>query len=293
VSERAASVILATYRHPELLRRVLWGYRFQSTSDFEVLVADDGSGPDTAAVVAEASSELPVPVRHVWHEDQGYRKCTILNRAVSLARSPYLIFSDGDCIPRNDFVEAHLRLRRPGRFLSGGTLRLREEATPMIDRDVIESGRATDLAWLRGTGWRPGRRQLRLVRSRRLAAFLDHVTPTSATWNGCNASVERDAVFEANGFECSLGSGGQDREFGARLNNAGLRGIQVRHRAVLVHLYHTRPYRTAESEADTLRARLEVERSGRVRAKNGIAEVTPTGKETFPRGAQSRRAPVQ
>lgn len=269
----AASVILSTYRQPQWLRMVLWGYSVQTVRNFEIVVADDGSGPRTAAVVEKASRELAIPVRHVWHEDIGYRKCTILNRAVVEARSDYLIFTDGDCIPRNDFVASHLRLRRPRRFLSGGALRLPLNVSRALGREDVQSGRFAHIDSLARAGWRPGYRRLRLLRSRFLAALLDFVTPTSATWNGGNSSVAREAVLRVNGFENSLGAGGQDREFGARLENAGVQGKQARHRAVLIHLHHARPYRTTESEVGNRRAREEVERSGRFTARNGIAEL--------------------
>jgi glycosyltransferase involved in cell wall biosynthesis len=266
-------VILATYQQPEWLRKVLWGYGTQTARDFEILVADDGSEPDTAAVVDEAARDLAVPVRYVRHDDRGYRKCVILNRAVLEARSDYLIFSDGDCVPRRDFVATHLRLRRPGRFLSGGALRLPMALSRALTRDDIESGRIADVSWLAASGWSPGHRRLRLVRPGAVAAMLDRITPTGATWNGNNASVTRETVLRLNGFEAALGSGGQDREFGQRLENAGVRGVQVRHRAVLLHLDHRRPYRTEESIATNRTARDEVARTGRIRATAGIAEL--------------------
>lgn len=269
----AASVVLATYRQPEWLRKTLWGFGAQTTRDFEILVADDGSGPETAAVVNEAARDIAVPVRHVWHEDRGYRKCVILNRAVLEARSGYLIFSDGDCVPRRDFVATHLGLRRPGRFLSGGALRLPPDLSRNLDRDDIESGRFARTDWLVRRGWRPGRRRLRLTANRTAATWLDLLTPTGATWNGGNASIDTADVLRVNGFEASLGYGGQDREFGARLENAGVRGVQVRHRAVLLHLDHPRPYRTEESIRVNRAARAEVSGSGRIRAREGIEEL--------------------
>jgi glycosyltransferase involved in cell wall biosynthesis len=268
-----ASVILATYRQPEWLRKVLWGYGAQTTRDFEILVADDGSGTETAGVIDDLASELPVPVRHIWHEDRGFRKCLILNRAVLQARAEYLIFSDGDCVPRDDFVATHVRLRRPGRFLSGGALPLPMEVSRALDRETIESGRFARYDWLSRAGYQAGRRRVRLLRSGLISTLLDHVTTTGATWNGNNSSVARSEVLRVNGFESELGSGGQDREFGARLENAGVRGIQIRHRAALLHLDHPRPYRSEESIAICRQTRDEVQRTGRVRALNGIDEL--------------------
>lgn len=38
------SVVVSTYNQPEWLEKVLWGYNMQSFKDFELIVADDGSG---------------------------------------------------------------------------------------------------------------------------------------------------------------------------------------------------------------------------------------------------------
>ncbi|MDP9348746.1 MAG: glycosyltransferase, partial [Gemmatimonadota bacterium] len=119
-----ASVVLTTYNQPRQLELVLRGYAVQTRRDFQVVVADDGSGEETREVLERLRRETGLDLLHVWHEDRGFRKCTILNRAILAASGDYLVFSDGDCIPRRDFVEAHLRLAEPGRFLSGGYLRL-------------------------------------------------------------------------------------------------------------------------------------------------------------------------
>lgn len=271
-----AAVVLSTYNQPEWLRKTLWGYARQTHPDFEVVVADDGSGDATAAVVAEARSQYPsLELRHVWHADTGYRKCVILNRAIVAAGAPYLIFSDGDCIPRRDFVATHVRLARPGTYLSGGAVRLPRDVSEAITEADVATGRAFDVQWLRAQGFDPGRRRLRLLQGTAWPAVLDALSPTGATWNGNNASTWRDAVVRANGFEHEMGYGGQDREFGERLVNLGLTGVLIRHRAVTIHLDHGRPYRTEESLRRNREIRDETRRSGRVRARYGIDELEP------------------
>ena len=269
-------VVLSTYNHPEWLRKTLWGYARQTHQDFEVLVADDGSGDETAAVIADVGSKYPdLALRHVWHPDTGYRKCVILNRAVLAAEAEYLIFSDGDCIPRPDFVATHARLAEPGRFLSGGAVRLPADVSEHLTEDDVASGRAFDGDWLRNQGFDPGRHRLRLLDGTAWPTVLDAMSPTGATWNGNNASTWRSKVLEANGFEHEMGYGGQDREFGERLENLGLRGKLVRHRAVLVHLDHGRPYRTEESIRSNKRLRARTRTSGVVRARCGIDQLEP------------------
>jgi glycosyltransferase involved in cell wall biosynthesis len=269
-----ATVILSTYNQPEWLRKTLWGYARQRCADFEVVIADDGSGQETAAVIDEARADHPsLTLRHVWHPDQGYRKCVILNRAIVAATGEYLIFSDGDCIPRSDLVATHLRLARPGAFLSGGAVRLPRSVSEAITEADVATGRAFDVQWLVARGFDPGRHRLRLLRRTAWPTLLDVLSPTGATWNGNNASTWRGVVIRANGFEHEMGYGGQDREFGERLWNLGIRGVLIRHRAVTIHLDHGRPYRTEEAVHRNRAIRAATRRHGVVRARHGVDEL--------------------
>jgi glycosyltransferase involved in cell wall biosynthesis len=269
------SVIVSTYNQPAWLEKVLWGYARQTVRDFELLIADDGSAEETAEVIDRAGARTGLELKHVWHEDRGYRRSIILNRTALAATGDYLVWSDGDCIPREDFVERHIALARPGHFVSGGALYLPRETSQRIGRDDVESGRAFRLDWLRENGYRPGRRALRLVRSARLATLLDHLTPTAATWNLNNAATWKEAILQVNGMDNEMGYGGADRALGERLVNLGLRGIQARHRLVLLHLDHGRPYKTADSVRSNRQNRARIREERRVRASDGITELRP------------------
>lgn len=269
------SVIVTTYNQPRWLEYVLTGFGIQSYEDFEVVVADDGSGTETREVVDVARRKLGLPLLHVWHKDEGFRKTVILNRAILAARGDYLLFTDGDCIPRGDFVEVHARYARRGRFLSGGYLKLPRAVSQAVTVQDIRSGAVFDPSWLRSRGWRTGRRRLRLSRSRMLSTFLDALTPTSPTWNGHNASAWREAVTEANGFDMDMGYGGLDRALGERLENLGVRGKQIRYRAPCVHLFHPQPYRDRAVVARNKEIRRKIRGEGETRARLGLAELEP------------------
>ena len=103
------SIIISTYNSEEWLHKVLLGYTIQSENDFEIIVADDGSTDKTKAVVQSFKDKFKHPILHVWHEDNGFRKCRILNSAIIKSNTDYLLFTDGDCIPRKDFVANHLK----------------------------------------------------------------------------------------------------------------------------------------------------------------------------------------
>jgi glycosyltransferase involved in cell wall biosynthesis len=236
------SVILSTFNSPAWLENALWGYASQSHRNFEILVADDGSSDETRQRIDVMRVRTGMTIRHIWHEDRGFRKCTILNRAIEAAGADYLVFSDGDCIPRHDFLGVHARLARLGTFLSGGLYRLPMLASQRITRDDIVCGRATDSAWLRsvGVGWSP--KLFKLSCRPPLSRWLDWLTPTKATWNGHNSSGWKADILAVNGFDERMEWGAEDREMGERLVHLGVRPVQIRYRAACVHLDHDRAY---------------------------------------------------
>lgn len=238
------SVVVSTYNQPEWLEKVLWGYEVQSEScgRFEVVIADDGSDERTRQMLDRMIPHLTFPLRYVWQTDTGFRKCRIVNRGILATRSEYIVVTDGDCIPRSDFLATHLRLRRPGCFLSGGAVRLPMELSRLIGKEDILTGRCFDRDWLKEHGLKKSFRNNKLTTSTGWAAFLNAVTPAGATWNGGNASGWKSDLLRIGGYDERMEYGGEDRELGERLMNAGIKGRQVRYSAVLLHLEHGRGY---------------------------------------------------
>jgi glycosyltransferase involved in cell wall biosynthesis len=267
------SAIITTYNQPAQLEKVMWGYARQRSATFELIIADDGSGPATTEMIDRVASQTGLDVLHIWHKDRGFRKTEILNRAILAARGDYLIFSDGDCIPRDDFVAAHARLAKKGCFLSGGYIKLPKEVSTSISVDDIKSGRVMDAHTLRSLGWHPGKRALRLLRGGALPTILDVVTPTRRTWNGHNSSTWRSAIMSVNGFDLDMAYGGLDRALGERLINTGMKGKQVRHRTPCLHLHHERPYVDSAKWKHNHEIRKRIRRDREIRAHNGIAEL--------------------
>jgi glycosyltransferase involved in cell wall biosynthesis len=251
------SVILSTYESPDWLTKVIWGYAAQTYQQFELVIADDGSSEGTAQRIEELRRATQLSLHHVWQAKQGFGKCRILNRAIRAAAADYLVFSDGDCIPRADFLEQHVRMASPGRVLSGGMLRLPRDLSERINVDDIFSGRFTSLRWLAHVGGMRTRKLLMLVPHGHIATLFDKLTTTRATFNGHNTSVWKKDMLRVNGFDERLGYGGLDREVGERLVNAGVRPMQIRHRAICVHLDHPRSYVDAAVWANNHRIRAE------------------------------------
>jgi len=270
------AVVLATYNQELWLEKALWGYAAQTRKEFDVIIADDGSGPPTAELIARMRRETGLRISHVWHEHRGFGKWEIVNRAIASSDADYMIFSDGDCIPRNDFIERHIALAEPGRFLAGGYLKLPMNVSQRISIDDIRRGRVADLGYLWHKGYRPGHRALRLLRPLPVAGLLDMVTPTPSSWRGNNSSVWRDGLIAVNGFDNDMGYGSGDRAIGERLINLGYRSKRIRFRTAVLHLHHERPWRdnTEVARNEALIA-TRVWRDKETRARVGIAELAP------------------
>ena len=252
------SVILSTYNAPDALELTLWGYAAQTLPEFEIVIADDGSGAETRDRIERLRAGTGLQLSHVWQEDDGFGKCRILNRAIVAARGDYLVLSDGDCIPRDDFVAVHAALARPGHFVSGGRVRVVGGIGAEMDRETVLAGLPFETAWLRERGaFARDRDRGKLPRAPRRARWLDRLTTTRATWNGHNASAWKADLLRVNGFDERMTYPVEDRELGERLSNAGVRPLQARHRAVCVHMEHDRPWMDPAAQARNERLRAE------------------------------------
>lgn len=242
-----ASVIFSTYNSEEWLEKVIIGFSVQTFTDFEIIIADDGSREATKVLIDRLRGEISIPIVHVWQEDNGFQKSQILNKAILASSSDYLIFTDGDCIPRADFVQVHLDYREAGHFLSGGYYKLPMDISKAITKEDIITQKCFDLSWLKAQGLSSSAKNIKFLTSGLSAKILNFITPTNASWNGHNSSGWKKDLVEVNGFNQEMQYGGQDRELGERLFNKGLKSKQIRYSAICVHLDHKRGYVNKET----------------------------------------------
>jgi glycosyltransferase involved in cell wall biosynthesis len=268
-------VVFTTYNRPHDLARVLAGYARQTHQDFEIVIADDGSGEETCACIEAARREWRLNIRHVWQEDIGFRKCRILNRAIVETGADYLILTDGDCIPHPEFVAGHRALARPGYFVSGGCVRLGERATRAVAPEHVLNGDVFDKQWLQRHGETAANLRKMILSAPPWNNVFNAITTTRPTWNGHNSSTWREEVLAVNGFDERLGYGGLDREFGERLERCGMKGIQARYTLICLHLDHPRPYRAREIMDANMKIRRENARLRVRRTAHGLQATQP------------------
>ncbi len=264
------SIIISTYNAIDWLEKTLLGYNNQTYRMFEIVIADDGSGPETKALLKRLEKEVFYPIIHVWHDDNGFQKSQILNKAVLKCTTPYVIMSDGDCIPRKDFVEQHVKYREEGHFLSGGYFMLPMNISEKITKEDIYEERCFDLNWLKENGLSTSFKNQKLTAGSVTASILNLITPTNASWNGHNASGWTKDIIAVNGLNEQMQYGGQDRELGERLFNAGIKSKQIRYNAIVVHLDHPRGYKNEASIKKNQAIRKETRELEKAWTEHGI-----------------------
>lgn len=268
-------LVISTYNSPQALRLTLLSVTRQINPPTSICIADDGSGPQTAAAIADFGAEFPeLALRHVWHPDRGFEKNAILNKAVASSDADLMIFTDGDCLMHPGFVARHVELAHPNRYSCGSLIRLDAAATATVTEADVLSARVFTQDWLRAHGAfdRLTTRFKAMTLPKRVASLLEILSPVRHTWSGSNASAFRNAILAVNGFDEDMKYGGEDKEFGVRLANSGVRGRHLRFTAPLVHLDHPRGYVDPERVRENRRRIAEVRRSGRSWTPNGLVK---------------------
>jgi glycosyltransferase involved in cell wall biosynthesis len=263
------SVIVSTYNREDALDAVLRALSRQSDRHFEIVVADDGSGPATAGIVKRWAANAPSPVKHVWHEDRGFRLADIRNRGILASAGAYVVFLDGDCIARPDFVAAHRRLAEPGWFVTGTRILLSQNLTDRILREGLEPELWELSQWL----------------GRRARHEINRVTPlmalslgalrklTAARWRGArgsNMAFWRKDLEKVDGFDTSFtGWGREDSDILIRLIRSGVGRKDGRFATGVLHLWHREADRSSLMENE--RHLNEVLESDRITARRGLS----------------------
>ncbi len=263
------SVIITTYNREDALDAVLRSLARQNDEDFEVVVADDGSGPATAALIDAWKTRVRCRLVQVWHRDQGFRAAEIRNRAILAARGSYCIFLDGDCIARPDFVVTHRRLAEPGWFVTGNRILLSRALTrKVLDEKLMPE--TWHLAEWVTQRWRGGINRLSAILHLPLGPLR---RLRAQAWQGarsCNLAIWRGDLDRVDGFDADYrGWGKEDSDIIVRLLHAGVHRKDGNFATGVLHLWHPEADRSMLSANEV---KLHAIVAGdRVRAQRGLS----------------------
>lgn len=276
-------VVVTTYNKPEYLRNTLQQILCQSRQPDQVIVADDGSDDDTRKVCQEFSEKLTA-FQHVWHVDEGFRKCVILNKALLACSSDYVVFIDDDCLCPPWFLENHLRAARSGGFTVGSSVHFSEAATALILSNSSEFSRflsSSTMAKMDKVNTKFLGKWLKLffrafAAGKTFANVMDKAYLGSGVFRGGNSGAWRKDLERVNGFDNGMTYGHEDREVGERLKNSGLVCRQVRYSAANFHLNHPRPYADPLRKEMQLKKCVKVRKEGLVTCEDGLTQTLLT-----------------
>jgi glycosyltransferase involved in cell wall biosynthesis len=225
------SLIISTYNWPQALELCLKSVSKQKHLPNEVIIADDGSGEETRLLINELQKWFPVPLLHAWHQDLGFRKTIILNKAIQKSSFEYIIQADGDVILDKHFIGDHLNSAEPATFIRG----TRAMLTPEKTEQIIASQQIDLSPFSKGVKHRNN--ALRLFALKWLGARKEW---SSNSVRGSNLSFWKADFIRVNGYNNAIsGWGHEDEELAARFINAGIIKKIVKLYAVQYHLYHS------------------------------------------------------
>jgi glycosyltransferase involved in cell wall biosynthesis len=263
------SVVVTTYNDPGKLALVLEGLARQSVRAREILIADDGSRAETGELVRSWQTRMPVPLLHVWHADEGFRKMRICNLAVLRSSGERLVFLDGDSIPHRRWIEDHDTAHGRADVLCGRRVKVGPRLSERVDATMVQRGDLERLfgpvlaSALRGDTerWSLG---LRLPAG---IARLLHPRPRKLM--GVNFSVSRRAFEAINGYDNKAPAKREDRELELRLLRGGHSFAPLLNRAVVYHLHHS----VAPASREVEQQLALQERATHVRCANGLEQL--------------------
>lgn len=248
IAPQQVDVIVTTYNRPDALRLVLLALAEQTLQGFRVIVADDGSTPETSTLIGQLKSELPYVLRHIWQADQGFRAAAARNRALAQATGEYVIFIDGDCVPPADFIRNHLCLAQRKRFVAGNRVLCSENFTHRLLAEDWPIWRWSWWHWRRSYLARDINRLLPLLY---IPGRLWRLYKAKQ-WKGaktCNLAAWRMDLQAINGFDESYqGWGHEDADLVVRLIRYGVLRLEGRFAVPVFHLWHHEQSRVHEMD---------------------------------------------
>jgi len=269
------SVIVTTYNWPTALKLCLESLFAQQDDNFEIIVADDGSSPANLKSTQAYCADSPVSIGYIHHEDQGFRAGTIRNKAVAQSKGEYLLFIDGDCILRPDFIVRHRQLAGIGCFVSGNRVLLSQAFTrQVIEQHIPIYAKPFCYFFL-----------LRLQNKiNRVSSFfylplgiLRHVQPKK--WQKamtCNLGVWKNDFIKVNGFdELFEGWGYEDSDLVIRLIHSGIKRKEGRFAVPVLHLWHKQNDRS-QHDVNYRRLLERLSIADFIRAEKGVSQYLET-----------------
>lgn len=257
-----STLIISTYNWSEALDLVLKSAMLQSQFPNEIIIADDGSKDQTKELIASYIQKFKIPLKHVWHKDDGFRKAKILNKAIAKAKSEYIIQVDGDCIMHKNFIKDHLGFANQSQYLHGSRVNIQKEHL-----ETLFKNQQIDFKFYsKGI-----KKRTRAMYIPSLSNFYKKKKDFSGKYRGCNTSFFKSDFIEVNGYdENFVGWGREDSELAIRFHNLGLYARRLRYKGIVYHIHHLEKSKNRLDLNDSIEQKTI--KTKRIKAKKGISQ---------------------
>ena len=249
----STSLIISIYKLQSELPLLISALAQQSQIPNEIIFAEDAFSPDTIKVLRAESKKYPqLRMSLVQHEDRGFRKAEIVNKAVTIAAYEKLIFLDGDCLPHKHYVKVYAQSIAPGKLLNARPVRLF-----VGDRALfIDPDGKYQQPWIFSVLWNADP-------PRRYGIYLPFypVNLRFSAMYGSSWACMKDDLIMVNGYDekfCIGGYGYEDTDLSHRFNRAGIQCFVPKFRVIYYHFFESSSREIKDAVKSTNRQLLDI-----------------------------------
>ena len=263
------ALVISTYNSPEALNIIIDAISKQFKTPNEIIIAEDGNDNKTLKIVNFWKNKISSKFIHIQQKDSGFRKALILNKAIKLSHSDYIIQIDGDCIPHEYFIYDHIKNAKKGFYLYGTRVHIKKNYISKFlwfyenkNKRVVFSFFSPNI-----------KKRFRKVRIPFFSFLFKKKNKISRKFRGCNTSFWKKDFISVNGYDNNfIGWGREDSDLMIRMHNKGVMSKRLKFVGIVYHLDHDQKDETGFLKNNLIQTDSVLNK--RIKALNGLSEST-------------------
>lgn len=234
--QKNISVFITTSNSTEWLMKVIWGYNTQTYRNFELILLDNTKFNLDIERIESIKKEVFFSIK-IQTNEENLTKSHLLNKAILNCNTDYILLSEGNCIPRHDFIEQHIKFRQEGRFLMGGTFQLNNEVSNKITKENIYLGQCFEVFWLKNNGMKAFYFNYKVATYGIKSSILNFLNYNKKSWDGISISAWKNDILKPNIFENEISDENFDLKLNKQFIKNGLKPKQIFYHSVCLKLF--------------------------------------------------------
>lgn len=242
------AIIVTIYKDYETLNLIIEAIRRQTILPSEIIIAEDNNSEYVANLVKNLNINN-IFIQHTSHPDNGWQRNKSSNNALRVAKSDYLIWIDGDCIPFPTLIESHIALCENNTVLCGRRTEPGENFSLALKTRKITVENFLDNYFINYFKLKKDK-----IRHYDEGIYFQY---NSFVWKlihyfrnkenhivGCHWSCWKNDLENINGFDedFRLPTIGEDSDIERRFRYFGVKMKSCKYCANVIHLYHEKVF---------------------------------------------------